>query len=670
MLEVFDLSLKRVAILENSFDRIETENINTVCGFSFSLPDTDPKTRLCKPFFYVRFRGGPLYRILKPKRSKANIGVITYACEHVIATLLDDVLFGQHIVGNIGTYTRDAINYVLDRQHVKRWVIDDCEFSRQFEYGWENEKLLPALFSIANRFSEPYMWVCNTDTFPWRLSLKKINPGQRPQFFLRAGKNLLAAEESTDAQNVVTRLYCLGYGEGINQLNISEINGGLPYLQSPQEIVNEYGLISSIFVDRRFENAESLKERGQVLLNELQRPYLSRKFSVVDLEPLTGKDLDKAELGRIVELTEDKTRTYITGRTRNHDKPGSLTITLATKSQDIAGSVAELADRLRIEQVYSQGATQLFAQSVQANATRDMGAVLNFWLPEDMRIVNAVKAKITLDAFRSYSRATRGGGGSSRTSSDGGGGSTTSEAGGSFSLSTSGGGSVNTSLSAEAKTQSTSTKAAQAVSTPSGGGGTSANGGNAQFTTSIAQADTSWANNTVSSGLTGSSGGHVHNIPNHSHTVRFNWQHNHTLPAHTHSLTIPAHEHSVTIPAHSHAFQLSAHSHTVSGGSHSHSVRIPSHAHIVDIPDHTHEIEQGIFEFGNPTNASILINGAQKGSMGEDVEIDLTAWLLDSSGKIPRGQWMQVEVVPNDFAYVTIDLYVQGFVQSRGGATY
>ena len=36
---------------------------------------------------------------------------------------------------------------------------------------------------------------------------------------------------------------------------------------------------------------------------------------------------------------------------------------------------------------------------------------------------------------------------------------------------------------------------------------------------------------------------------------------------------------------------------------------------------------------------------------------------------IPRGTWHSVEIRPDDLAYVSMDMYVQGFVQSRGDAT-
>lgn len=626
MIEVFDKARKKVAILENAFHVTEREEINSVSSLSFSLPDTDEKNEYCQPFYYVRYNGGQLYRIMAPAGTRSDTGSIAYECEHVIATLIDDVLFGAHVVGNLGVYTRDSIQYVLDRQTEARWVLGECDFSRQFEYGWENENLLAALFSIPNRFVDPYMWAYDTSGSPWKLHLKRIDESAPPQFYIRAGKNLLQRDFQRPAQDVCTRLYCLGYGEGVNQLTIADVNNGIPYLQSPQAYIDKYGLITRIWVDRRFEDAESLMERGQAILSELQDPRLSVTVSAADLYQMTQADYDKAEIGRITLLADDDIKTYITGITRNWDTPGDMQLTLATKPVDVASSIADLADRQRIEQVYSQGATQLYGQSVQANATPDIGAVLNFWIPDEMRIINKVLAKITLDRFRSYSRSTSGGGATTSTSSSGGGGTSTSSSGG-------------------------GTYSSTAVD--GGGTRTSSSGGGVSKTLTLDGGLSATAGEYSQAPQTGTTDGHRHSIPvslNHRHSI-----------SHSHSFSIPDHTHRVSIPSHSHSFSV---------GAHTHSVSIPSHTHSVSIPDHTHGIEQGIFEFGGASGATIWVNGKEKGAMGTDHDVDLTEWLLNDDGKIDRGRWHKVEVVPDDLAYVTIDIYIQGFVQSRGGSTY
>lgn len=631
MLEVYDLRLKKQAILQNAYEIVEAEKINSVGQLSFRLPEGDDKNKFCQPFHYVRFDGGQLYRILTPGGVLDGAGAMTYACEHVLASLIDDVLFGAHVVGNLGVYTKDCIEYVLSKQTTRRWVLGTCEFSRQFEYGWENENLLAALFSIPNRFTEQYRWTYDTGTIPWTLNLVKIDTEAAPTYFVRGKKNLVSREFTRAAQDVCTRLYCLGYGEGVNQLTIAEANNGVPYLQSPQEYIDRYGLITRIWVDRRFEDAASLKERGKALLVGLQEPQYSVEVSAVDLYPITHADYDKAEIGRITLLTDDNIKTYITGITRRYDTPGDMTVELSTKAVDVAETIADLADRQRIEQVYSQGATQLYGQSVQANATPQIGAVLNFWIPEEMRIVNKVMAKVTLSPFRSYSKSTSGGGGSTTSSSSGGGTSTSTD---------SGGGSTTTSA----------TDGGGSTTSDSGGGDSVTSGSSSVNSTNVNSGLTRYTNNAAAD----AGEDHKHSISpgefSHAHGMQ-----------HTHSVKIPSHSHSVKIPSHSHQVEIPSHNHGFS---------VPDHNHTVDIPEHTHGIEQGVFEFGSAQSAQVLVNGAPKAAMGAEYEADITEYLLNNDGKIPRGVWHSVTIVPDDLAYVTIDLYLQGFVQSRGGSNY
>ncbi len=614
MLNIFDRTLRKTAVLQNAFGVVETEKLNGLSTLQFSLPGDDPKNENCDLFCYAQYDDGALYRIMTPQADESDTEAVTYQCEHAVATLLDDVLFGSVVLSGLGT--RAVLENLLDRQTVKRWVLADCDFNYQYDYGFENENLLVALFSVAELFTE-YRWDFDTSVYPWRISLRKINLSAVPECYLRPEKNLLTSQRARDAGQLCTRLYCLGYGEGVNQLTIREVNGSLPYLQANADVVARYGVISRVFVDRSYEDARSLMERGRALLAQYQQPVFSASFEAADLFEATGDPQDYPRAGKVVRIMPAGETTYITEVVRNLDSPGDVQVTVSTVSANISDTVAALADRQRVEQVYSQGATQLYAQSVQANATTTLGAVMNFYIPDEMRIVNAVKAKISLDRFRSYSKATKGGGKSTTTSRVGGESTATSEAGGA----------VN--------------------ETSNSGGGDSVTSGSGGKTTVSYAPDYK----TVASSYPKYDDGE--GIDEHFHTVGTGTM------AHKHS--IPDHTHAVELPTHRHSFKTSAHKHAVS---------IPAHAHKVDIPDHAHDIEQGIFQFGAAKTAQILVNGVLKGTMAQERELDLTAMLVADDGKIPRGRWMKIEIRPDDLAYVTIDLFVQGFVQSRGGETY
>jgi hypothetical protein len=120
---------------------------------------------------------------------------------------------------------------------------------------------------------------------------------------------------------------------------------------------------------------------------------------------------------------------------------------------------------------------------------------------------------------------------------------------------------------------------------------------------------------------------------------------------------------------HDHQIELYrfAHSHELSL-----SVSDTGHAHTFSVPAHSHGITPGIFEASaTPTSFDIYVGSTLKTTISStNYEADITQWLLNSSGTIPRNSWIEVTIVPNTLAYVVSSVFVQGFVQSRGGGNY
>lgn len=595
MLEVYDLERKKVAILENAYNVEEDKKINSLWTLSFQLPEDDKKIEYCNTFWYVRYDNGELYRIMPQTRISEETGEYTFQCEHVLATLLDNVLFGTHVVGNIGTDTETCINYILDHQLEKNWKLGVCEFTNQYEYCWENENLLSALFSIATPFADPYIWVTDTSSYPWVVNLKRIEDGL-PEVYVTLKKNLLSYQTEDAPEQICTRLYPLGYGEGVNQLGITDVNGGSPYIQSPKKITDKYGIIERVWIDRRYENPDSLLAAAKKMLLELQEPINQYE---IGYQELNENDYGLIDVGKRLQIRykNDIVDTIITGVNNKYEEIQSSSLEIANRSIDIASTVADLADRQRIEMAYAQGATQLYAQSLQANCDSKNGAIMSFFIPDEMRIVNSVKVKIKSESFRAYSKAT----------------------------------------SVEEEQKETSGKNEEEVLTSDGGGGireTTKGGGGVTKETGTSGIDVTWVQP-----YTYESEGHTHQYER-----------------------VNSHRHEVTIPDHTHGVELEDHKHEVT---------IPSHTHSFIIPEHNHDIVPGIYTFGNPKSISVKINGKTVMQIQDvNAELDITEYLIDEErGTIPRGTWHDIEIVPNDLAYVMIDMYVQGFIQSRGDAT-
>ncbi len=577
---------KMLAVLDNA-DRIGYElKHNDLWTGSFSLPSGDPKNQYCQAHNLVRLPDGGegdysrdtgLYRVVGmpngEEAGRAGSAMKQYSLEHVMATLLDDVLFGYHEVGGTGVYTADVIRYILSQQSTVRWQLGRCEFNDQFQYHFENVSLLSALMSLGEVLTQEYTWDWNTRTTPWTVSLLRADT--EPDCGIHYGRNLVEITKSMDATALITRLYPLGYGEGVNQLTIQEVNGLVPYIDA--DTIGTWGVKCSVWTDTRIQDAAMLKARARQVLEAYKNPYISYTARAIDLYRLTGYSWDNYMPGKLVRVMDhehgiDFNARIVTVSKRNvGGDPGDIEITIANATRDAADAINTLADRVSIGELYSQGATNVFAIPFADNADPEHPAKFRVYIPEGTVRINRMLLSWQIAAFRAYSTGAEAGGGSVKTSDSGG-----------------------------SSTQTTSTSDTVTYASESGGNCTITEAQRVIARTQDSRTDligwTFGARDTENAnamtrtesatGLsTGSAGehhhgmGHTHTIAAHGHTVNEHHHgmgHTHTIAAHSHSM---GHSHDVV--AHSHEYSMTHH-HNIS--SHSHTVN--SHHH--DLANHQH----------------------------------------------------------------------------------
>jgi phage minor structural protein len=643
-IRVYDGNMRKLAYLENAYNIGYSLKLNELWTAQFTLPATDKKNIYCQPFNYVEiFDGGErieLFRIMPSTLTRNSEGNIVYQCEHVLATLMDDVLFQYHQIGNIGVGTVSVLRYILDHQLTKRWQLRNCDFDRRFEYKWENENLLSALFSVPRPFNEGYRWEFDTTRTPWQLDLKRLPTQFVADIIYKM--NMVEIKKEVDPSTIVTRLYCLGYGEGDNQLNICSVNGGIPYLEANTAT---YGIKSSILVDRRFENAETLKAYGQSILDELKNPFKSYSVRAIDLHRKSPSKYERYFPGDIVRVIDKEddiienlpivsvSKSDITGA------PGDIEVEIAKRTRDIASSISSLQDRTRINEVYAQGATNQMIVPFADNADENNPARMKIYIPDTMVRINKCILNYQLDNFRAYSKAIEGGGATTQSTNDGGASTQTSSSGG------------------------------EGIQTSSSGGGgtqTSSSGGGTQTTSDVQVLKPG-----ISQDYTRSSGKHLHTIPNGTvlmveggGTVTWGYggEHYHDLYNHGHQINIPDHHHTVPIPSHTHIVNIP---------SHTHSINIPNHRHSINLPNHTHDIEFGIYEGTRANSVSIKVDGNILPTTQPGQDINIIPYLsVDSEGKIQRNTWHEVEIIPDQMTRVLANIFMQIFTNSRGGGDY
>lgn len=519
-----------MAILENAYDISYEKGFNQLWLSSFSLPLDDEKNDLCKPLNYVEvYDNGEyvgLFRII-PKETTIDEGgnTVVYQCEHVLATLLDSSIFKYRQID--GLPTNESIEYVLGFQKQTHWVLGACEITRYFSYKFENSNVLSALFSIPQPFDQAYQWSFNTQVYPWVLNLEI--PDSEPTCEIREGKNLRGLTLTEDPMGIYNRIYPLGYGEGDNQLTIESVNGGMPYIEDSYSVA-EYGIREFIWSDRRFEDAASLKASAEALLAKWREVIASWNISAAELHAITGEDIDKLRMGRVVRLVLPTLGKTIDLRIVKESKPdvtgspGDVQLEIGNKVEDLGTTQADLQRRQQINELYSQGATNLGTYSFNGNCDSDDPATIKFYLPDEMVRINKLWLTYETTNFRAYSKAAKSTTTTLKTTKSGG--STTTSSGGGQTSSSSGN-HVHKMFSAT--------------------GFTAASDPNNSVALRCANNQYIYVDSDTAAGIEyyteGSSGSHAHEVYDHTHNV----------PDHQHDFEIPGHGHDLIYGIYKHA---------------------------------------------------------------------------------------------------------------------
>jgi phage minor structural protein len=107
--QIFDRNMKRLAFLDNAVSVGYSLEINSLWTATFTLPADDDKNAYCQPLNFVEIFDGDeridLFRIIGEDLERSNGATRFYDCEHVLATLLSDVLFQYHQYGGGGIKT-------------------------------------------------------------------------------------------------------------------------------------------------------------------------------------------------------------------------------------------------------------------------------------------------------------------------------------------------------------------------------------------------------------------------------------------------------------------------------------------------------------------------------------------------------------------------------------
>ncbi|MFS0991486.1 phage tail spike protein [Enterococcus casseliflavus] len=630
VISIYNLTRKKTAILRNLYQVSYEKPVNQIWSAGFYLPANDPARKKIEQLHFAEIKDVDgeyigLFRVMNRTTTFNSTGkYIKYDLSHVLSTLIDSAIEGYRQTGKAWT-TKAVIEWILSFQNVKNWQLGRCDFDSLFEYSFENQNgLADALFSVTEPFSEEFMWTYDTTSYPWTINL--IKPDTKPVCRIREGWNLKNLSVEENPLKIVNKIYALGKGDGINNLNFKKINGGKNYVE---DIVsqNDYGLIEYIWKDERFLNEEALLASAKAMLEKFKRPLVIWDTTALDLtKSIPSKStikipsVDKLRSGQVVQLWTEMFG-VVNLRIVNEKKsdmfgdPGSIDLEIGYIGETIATTLADLERKMEIYKLSSVGATNKDTVTFAENCDEGFPLKIKFYCEEELKRINKILLTYQTERYRAYSRATKGGGAIVSGGTTAGGGAYVSGS-----------------------------------STQSGGG------------TTVGSTSQSGGGSTQTSSANGS---HRHKMFTFEGVINHNWGaantanvfmgYNRSMPIyvdgssqtgdlytaeaadnHTHSVTVPAHSHdfSVAIPAHSHQFNIN----------------IPNHTHDfkVDIPDHTHEIDYGIWEdSATPSKVEVKIDNNVVATLtGTTADrFDIVEYLYNDDGIVTRG-WHTIEIKP------------------------
>lgn len=376
---IYDLNLRRTGELRTAeITDLKLKDTPLSC-VTVTVPTKDIGSFGYRQFVEIFDAAGKridLFRVTEiPKGVYSRAGTKKLKCDQVLCTLSDDITPTYMQIGGNGQPLESCIRQVLACQQTARWKLGRCDFATLYEYSFASEGLLSALLKLIEPIPDALM-TTDTSSYPWTLNVVRADDTDATE--LRYSRNMEEISEEVLDTDFATRLYPLGYGEGVNQLNIKSVNGGTAYIDSPTQAL--WGVVSKPYVDTTITDAATLLAQGRAALELCCNPHVSYGVTCKDISILTGEPLDAFYTGRMARIIYRDYGLTIRARVREIHYPKPITepwnakLTIANRSADVASVIAQLQRTSRIEQLYGQGSTTFYSGGIEQNADKDTPA--------------------------------------------------------------------------------------------------------------------------------------------------------------------------------------------------------------------------------------------------------------------------------------------------------
>lgn len=273
--------------------------------------------------------GAGIIWIVKSVTTNVEKNTRTIALEHVIQTLRDVILFGEHTAEDISGGTtctaRQAAEYALQRQSI--WQLGAMEETSTQAYSFNGDSIYEALDTICGTL-EDVQWEYDLTSMPFTLHIRKQPTDETSE--MRMSRNISTMKIVVDK----TRMYTRHYPIGENDLHLTEL-----YTSKNESI---WGRVDKVETDQTISSEAELRAWSQRRLNRHCDPLITVTVDGMELSGSTGESLDQIMVGRKCRVPLPEYGTTISERIIRvswRDKiadPERITVNMANDVEDVA----------------------------------------------------------------------------------------------------------------------------------------------------------------------------------------------------------------------------------------------------------------------------------------------------------------------------------------------
>ena len=261
----------------------------------------------------------------------------TLQLEHIISTLKDRILFGEHkssdITGNskaTSCTSKQAVTYILNQQ--SDWVLGTFSFGNANPYKFDGDTLFDALETVTNSLENAW-WSYDLSRYPFRLNITLAGDSVGSE--MRAGRNLRTITKTIDRSGMFTRFYPIG----ADDLHIDR-----DYVEKNTAA---YGVVSKVETDTSIDNKDELRRWANERLAKHCEPTVTIEIEGLELSGATGESMDRLTLGRVCRIplpefgTTIQERITVLNFSDKIHQPEIVKVTLSNERAELTRIIAD-----------------------------------------------------------------------------------------------------------------------------------------------------------------------------------------------------------------------------------------------------------------------------------------------------------------------------------------